>query len=281
MAADASSSKKRKITDLRASVPFCTQTALAAICKEIAEGGLPEQHSRFSIWNEAKQFLEDHSMSMYGPLFQSVQATTLNNEKVAFLFINCLSLLSGIFNQAGEFTDFLLDKHARQPSSLAAPWQAVCYSDEVHPGNILNSTSRKCWRFYISFLELGHLLSRSDLWFCISILRSSEVATLQAGYSQVFRHILEHIFGDGTATTGVLLKSSKGNLRLHFSLGMRQCPQAGMGQSPRHWQQAMLPMQQYIQLEGCRKHRRRKCQNLQQIPQVWAASHSNRWGNHC
>ena len=92
MAADASSSKKRKITDLRASVPFCTQTALAAICKEIAEGGLPEQHSRFSIWNEAKQFLEDHSMSMYGPLFQSSQATTLNNEKVAFLFVNCLSL---------------------------------------------------------------------------------------------------------------------------------------------------------------------------------------------
>ena len=96
----------------------------------------------------------------------------------------------------------------------------MCYSDEVHPGNILNSTSRKCWGFYISFLELGHLLSRSDLWFCISILRSSEVATLQAEYSQVFRHILEHIFGDGTATTGVLLKSSKGNLRLHFSLGM-------------------------------------------------------------
>lgn len=30
--------KKRKISDLRASIPFCSQSALAAICKEIDKG---------------------------------------------------------------------------------------------------------------------------------------------------------------------------------------------------------------------------------------------------
>ena len=212
--------KKRKISELRASIPFCSQSALAAICKAIEEGGLPEKHTRFDIWKETKDFLEDGSMSMYGPLFQTSQATTLKMAEQTIVYINFLSLLSGAFSKGGAFTDFLLHFHSFKPSSYERPWEAVCYTDEMHPGNMLNSSSRKAWCFYISFLQFEQMLSRSDMWFCISIIRSSEVGKLQAGYSQVFRLILEGIFGGGEPNIGVLLKSPKGNLKLFFTLGM-------------------------------------------------------------
>ena len=55
---------------------------------------------------------------------------------------------------------------------------------------------------------------------CLRTIRSTEVNLLQAGFSNVFRLILEALFGNGLPSTGVLLKSQKGSFRLHFSLGM-------------------------------------------------------------
>ena len=216
----APASKKRKITDLRAGLPFCSQSALAAICKEIAKNGLPEKHTRHAMWKETKEFLEDPVMSMYGPFFQKAMATTVCNDKQEVLFVNFLSLLAGTFHKNGAFTDFLLQAHGQKPSSMAGPWRCVVYADEMHPGNMLNSTTRKSWCTYISFLEMGKLLGRSDCWFCISINKSTEVSNLAAGMSQVFRLILEDIFGQGLPETGVLLTSPKGNVRIHFTLGM-------------------------------------------------------------
>ncbi len=212
--------KKRKISDLRFSIPFCSQSALEAICKEIAKHGLPDKHSRFDVWKETKQFLEDESMSMYGPLLKTVTCTTLQDTQQSVLYLNFLSLLSGAFNKGGAFTDFLLHFHAAKPSCMAKPWQACVYCDEMHPGNMLNSSSRKAWCCYLGFLEMGSLLGRSDIWFCLCVVRTSEVAKLQAGMSQVLRLILEDLFGHGLPETGVLLTSPKGSLRLYFSLSM-------------------------------------------------------------
>ena len=145
-------SKKRRISDLRFSIPFCSQTALEAICKEIANSGLPDKHTRFDIWKETKQFLEDESMSMYGPLLKRATATTLEDTKQPVLYLNFLSLLSGAFNKGGAFTDFFLKFHAAKPSSITMPYKAVVYCDEMHPGNMLNSTSRKAWCCYLGFL---------------------------------------------------------------------------------------------------------------------------------
>ena len=212
--------KKRKISDLRFSIPFCSQSALEAICKEIAKHGLPDKHSRFDVWKETKQFLEGESMSMYGPLLKTMTCTTLQGTQQPVLYLNFLSLVSGAFNKGGAFTDFLLQFHATKPSCVTQPWQACVYCDEMHPGNMLNSSSRKAWCCYLGFLEMGTLLSRSDIWFCLCVVRTSEVAKLQAGMSQVLRLILEDLFGHGLPETGVLLTSHKGSLRLYFSLSM-------------------------------------------------------------
>lgn len=220
MASGGLDAKRRKINDLRFAVPFCSQSALGAICKHIAEHGLPENHTRFAMWKETKEFLEDASMSMYGALFQEAKAITWQGAAQPLLYINFLSLLAGLFSKGGAFTDFLLQFHSSKPSSYTQPWTLVAYADEVHPGNMLNSSSRKTWCLYVSFLEFGRLLSRSDMWFCLCTIRSTEVSLLQAGFSSVFRLILEGLFGNGLPSTGVLLTSQKGSLKVFFCLGM-------------------------------------------------------------
>ena len=145
---------------------------------------------------------------------------TLKSEEQDFLHINFLSLLAGVFHKGGAFTDFMLKIHHARPSTYSSPWQCVVYCDEVHPGNILNSSSRKQWCIYLSFLEFQQMLSKENMWFCICICRSTEVAKLAAGISQMLRLLLEHIFVDSFPAGGVLLSSAKGTLRLHFTLGM-------------------------------------------------------------
>ena len=129
------SSKKPKISDLRHAIPFCSQSALEAICQYIAIHGLPDKHRRQDIWKETKEFLENAEMSKYGPLLHRNKGIPALNQEKVVLHINFLSLLAGVFYKGGAFTDFL-KFHTAQPSSLEAPWRAVVYCDEVHPGNI-------------------------------------------------------------------------------------------------------------------------------------------------
>ena len=129
MASDEPNLKKRRISDLRVSIPFCSQSALEAICKEIAKNGLPDKHKRIDIWKETKEVLEDRTMSMYGPLLKTVAATTLQNSEQPILYLNFLSLLGGAFNKGGAFTDFMLKLHTAKASSITMPWKAAVYCD--------------------------------------------------------------------------------------------------------------------------------------------------------
>ena len=65
-----SSSKKRKISELRNAVPFCSQSALSSICQEIEKHGMPQQPS------ENNALLESDGMSRYGALAQFCGASS-------------------------------------------------------------------------------------------------------------------------------------------------------------------------------------------------------------
>ena len=177
-------SKRRKISDLRNAVPYCSQSALSLICKEIEKHGLPDQKRRQDIWKENKDLLESTAMCKYGPLLQTMAAQVLPEKQsisgaletgshLEIFYVNILPFLAGVCHKCGSFTDWLLKFHSLKPSSATQPWKAVVYVDEVHPGNILNSSGRKAWCCYMSFLELGSMLSKEDLWICLFVVRSS------------------------------------------------------------------------------------------------------------
>ena len=163
------------------------------------------------------------------------------------LHINFLSLLAGVFQKGGAFTDFLLKFRNARPSSLEEPWQAVVYCDEFHPGNVLNSTSRKLWCIYISFLEFKQMLSKENMWFCLATCRSTEVSQLAAGISQVFKLVMEHMFCHNSPDTGILLSSAKGSLRLFFypwnGIARWASSKTSVVQPARQWQQALHDVQ--------------------------------------
>ena len=101
-----SSSIKRKISELRNAVPFCSQSALSSIRQEIEKHGMPQKHTRRK---ENKACLESEEMSRYGPLLNSVEPhleegrkrgsslSAKEGERVQIFYVNFLSLLAGVF----------------------------------------------------------------------------------------------------------------------------------------------------------------------------------------
>ena len=124
-----SSSKKRKISELRNAVPFCSQSALSSICQEIEKHGMPQQPS------ENNALLESDGMSRYGPLLNSVEPhleegpkrgssiSAKEGERVRIFYVNFLSLLAGVFYKNSAFAEYMLKLHSLRPSSISKPWR--------------------------------------------------------------------------------------------------------------------------------------------------------------
>ena len=163
-------------------------------------------------------------MNLYGPLLVQTEALTLDNQTMPILHVNALTYLAGLYHAGGSFSKCLDYMHAKCPSSMAQPWRAVLYTDEVHPGHQLSSSSKKLWTIYLSFLEYGCELSHEASWLTLFVCRSSKVRELQGGIGQCFRIILEHMFGGcpfGHPLHGLYLKGANGTtLKLFFTLSM-------------------------------------------------------------
>jgi hypothetical protein len=143
------------------------------------------------------------------------------------LYVNPLALMYRAFQQPnGGFYKLMRRRMGMYPSTPEKPWRLVLYSDEVVPGNQLShDNKRKCWVVYFSWLELGmNALCCEDAWMSMFIARSSEVATVAAGMSQIFRELIKTFFGangHNAATAGVVLVGHDGaQHRLFFDVDM-------------------------------------------------------------
>lgn len=208
-----------KLQSFRQRVPFCSQSALAAILTLAKEEGIPDCHKRKDIRSSVQQLVQ--SLQLYGPLLVTISAVTLLGESESLLFANIFSYLAGAYAAGGAFAEYLERVHTKCPSSFSKPWKCILYADELHPGNQLSSGARKTWSIYFSFAEFGKDLCKSDLWFTLLAKRSEQVAQLQANIGQCFRLILEHMFDNQFAHphAGVLLQRGAARLKLYWTLG--------------------------------------------------------------
>ncbi|CAE7023198.1 unnamed protein product [Symbiodinium natans] len=160
----------------------------------------------------------------YGPLLQEREFVVKGEGSTKkLLMVNCLSLIEGAYRQGGSFTELVDATFARQPTSPSHPWRMILYTDEVTPGNVLSHRlERKAWVGYISFLDFREHLSKEAAWFVAFIIRTKEVATLEAGIGQVMRELLRSIFCSAwDPRLGLAFKSPNGELRkLHFTFGL-------------------------------------------------------------
>ena len=207
------------LQSFRQRVPFCSQSALAAILTLAKEEGIPDCHKRKDIRSSVQQLVQ--GMQLYGPLLVTMSAVTLLGAPATLTFANIFSYLAGAYAAGGAFAEYLERVHSNCPSSYDKPWKCILYADELHPGNQLASNARKTWTIYFSFAEFGKDLSKSDLWFTLFVHRSEQVGQLQANIGQCFRLILEHMFGNKFAHphAGVLLQHGPARLKLYWTLG--------------------------------------------------------------
>ena len=153
------------LQSFRQRVPFCSQSALAAILTLAKEEGIPDCHKRKDIRSSVQQLVQ--GMQLYGPLLVTMSAVTLLGAPATLTFANIFSYLAGAYAAGGAFAEYLERVHSNCPSSYDKPWKCILYADELHPGNQLASNARKTWIIYFSFAEFGKDLSKSDLWFTL------------------------------------------------------------------------------------------------------------------
>ena len=131
-----------------------------------------------------------------------------------------LSYLAGAYAAGGSWTNLLDRCRAKTTSSIDRPWRFAIYADELHPGNQLSGSARKCWAVYCGFLECGKMLPREDCWLTLMVKRSNDVNNLAGAIVQCIRIILEHTFCNdlGSPLGGLLLKHGEKALKLYFTL---------------------------------------------------------------
>ena len=225
MASSSSSraTKLQKIDSLRRSCPYVSQAALEALLKKVKEEGVPEVSHSKAMKEATRHYLS--SMDAYGKLLMQVQVVTVDGNTKPIWIANALSLLAGAYRQGGAWAAMLQRVHGQRPSSYTTPWRLLLYADEVVPGNSLaHRQERKTHAIYASFAEFHSLLSCEDAWFIVAMLRSPEVADIQASIGQVFAKILESIFCSPVADprTGLCLphlSDSAQDLKLFFTMG--------------------------------------------------------------
>lgn len=208
-----------QLRKFRHKVPFCSQSALEGILDLASKEGIPENFKRKQIRQSVEQTIE--SLNTYGPLLVAATAMTLAEEPMEIVFANIFSYIAGAYAAGGCFANFLEEVHSKNPSGYNNPWHCVLYADEIHPGNQLAGSSRKSWALYLSFAEFGSMLSHSELWFTIFVMRSDLVGKLAANIGQIYRLVLEHMFNNQQAHphAGVLFHRGAARLKLFWTVG--------------------------------------------------------------
>ena len=215
--------KLQKVESFRRACPYVTAAGMAAILQEIENHGAPALKQR-KHFKEARdvRIAKHHA---YGPLISELPTTLHNGESKTIPVVNVLSLLQALYSQDGSFTDLLKQTCRRAGCSAEAPLHLLYYNDEVVCGNPLaHDTTRKLQLVYGSVCEFGaHVLSKEESWFVTFCCRSSEVAKIQGGMSQVTARILKHAFHHDQRSLqhgGLLLKDSAGtHQRIFIKLG--------------------------------------------------------------
>ena len=217
---DVRAAKLRKLNKLRMRVPHTSDSALAAILKDVAENGIPDLVSRNHIHEAAMQLLDIDTAN--GKLLIQLPLTTVAGGVELVYAVNPFAFQSHAYYNGGSFQTLLDDTVVREGHSYDNPLKLVIYGDEVTPGKELaHDNQRKIWCLYFSFGELLPVFHMEEAWFPLLILRTSIVARIAGGVSQVYAECIRLFFGglpSNMCTGGCVLVDKAGKLLRLFAI---------------------------------------------------------------
>ena len=189
--------------------PHISQRALEATLKTIREHGLPEYSSRRSQFRaRAETVLRD---TPYGPVMQVLH---LGAESPDIYISHPLALLYRTAKECEPFQRVLQNTLRKHPCSVSNPWRLVIYFDEITPTDPCSGKvdRHKIQGFYWTFMELAEIKFDDKIWFVVSCSPSVGAAKLEAGMSQLVKHVLRKCFFDNEGfnleTSGIFLDES-------------------------------------------------------------------------
>ena len=210
--------KLRRLNDFRRALPHVSSSALSALLKEVEAHGCPELHGRSHV-HEAT-VAEMNADTPYGSMLVDLDVVGRGGEHMQLVAVNPLAYICRAYEQGGAMTRLMDTTLRDHPPTLEAPWGLILYADEVVPGNAMSfDNRRKCWAVYCSFKQFGALLlQQEDSWFTILACRSSVIANVSGGISQVYGSIIKSFMP--LASAGMALRRAGGQVRLWVSLDM-------------------------------------------------------------
>ena len=211
-----------QLETFRRSLPHVSGSALSCILQEIEEQGMPTLKQR-KHFQQARNYLLSKYNS-YGPLLTSISLECVNGSTIQIPCANFLSLLDACYRDESSMIELLHQTANRHHPSAVTPWHLIAYNDEVVAGNPLGAdTTRKMQLVYFSFAEIGPIqLSKEESWICCLAIRSSLIADVCGGVSQVMSALLKLVLHNPLCyvqDSGVVLKNSTSQLKLFFKLG--------------------------------------------------------------
>jgi hypothetical protein len=182
--------KRARLTDLGRD-SHLTNSALAAVLRQVRDDGMPEAFSETTQRRHRRQVAE--TSTIFGPILQTVSVKGTSRQSLQIHVQHPLAMLAATVEKSTRFRELLratLQQHNNRIS--------IClYSDEITPGNVLATRNdRQIQAIYWTIIQLGAAaLSDEANWFTISAIQSSTVKQLSGGMSQVFKVLLRLFFG--------------------------------------------------------------------------------------
>lgn len=185
--------KIRRVADLKAKCPRMSASALTTLIEEIRKEGLPDPVSRADVKLARESVVK--TQTPLGTLHQSTELTCIDGSTYTMEICDPLAMWWHVLRMDTAFSRFVEQRMQEQPPDVHTPWSLIMYSDEVVPGNPLESGNlRKVQTVYYSFKELGPLaLMCETSWFVITVIRSDIVSKIRDGMSQVMAALLRHV----------------------------------------------------------------------------------------
>ena len=202
-ASEAQMAKAKKTMSIRRTLPHMSGSAFTSLVK------YAKTHDISDVSNSGRQLREQKMLSLedtpYGPLLHKLPLYSkppyANRELVV---VNPMSYLYSAYRSGGGFCRMLNETLRDNPSSLESPWRLALYSDEVVPGNQLQTlNARKVWVIYFSFLEFNLHLRNEVSWCPLVAEPPHDLKTAQSGISQVFAAVFE-LFSVHTCSTSAM-----------------------------------------------------------------------------
>ena len=135
------------LVDLRANIPFVSQSALVPVLRIAQAKDLPKIGRRAAAREARDKFI--FKKTPYGPIHQVVPDKFGRRFEVQHPF----AMMWHLCHTSLAMTNLM---KSLPPSSSSNPLSLVFYCDEVTPGNQLSYRNmRKVWAFYYSILQFG------------------------------------------------------------------------------------------------------------------------------